>query len=99
MARVGAVEFRVLGSFEVLADGRRATPSAPKLRQALLVLEHNKIVHTHNLIDELWGESPPRQSHENGPSSVPVAIRGLVWSLPCRAPRAHLATWRYAALR
>jgi hypothetical protein len=99
MARVGAVEFRVLGSFEVLADGRRATPSAPKLRQALLVLEHNKIVHTHNLIDELWGESPPRQSHENGSILSSGCDSRLVWSLPCRAPRAHLATWRYAALR
>jgi DNA-binding SARP family transcriptional activator len=59
-----AVKFCVLGSFEVVADGRCATPSAPKLRQALalMVLEHNKIVPVHALIDELWGESPPRQA-------------------------------------
>jgi len=58
------VEFRALGSFEVVVGGRLATPSAPKLRQALalMVLEHNKVVHTRSLIDELWGDDPPRQA-------------------------------------
>jgi DNA-binding SARP family transcriptional activator len=79
MARVVAVEFRVLGSFEVVADGRDATPSAPKLRQALalMVLEHNKIVHTHSLIDELWGESPPRQATRTVHTYIYELRRGL----------------------
>ncbi|HET6211336.1 MAG TPA: BTAD domain-containing putative transcriptional regulator [Micromonosporaceae bacterium] len=73
------MEFRVLGSFEVIAEDRRATPSAPKLRQALalMVLEHNKIVHTHSLIDELWGESPPRQATKTVHTYIYEIRRGL----------------------
>jgi DNA-binding SARP family transcriptional activator len=79
MARVNAVQFRVLGSFEVAADNRRATPSAPKLRQALalMVLEQNKVVHTHSLIDELWGEAPPRQATRTVHTYIYELRRGL----------------------
>jgi DNA-binding SARP family transcriptional activator len=74
-----AVKVRVLGSFEVVADGRCATPTAPKLRQALalLVLEHNKIVPTHALIDELWGEAPPRQATRTVHTYIYEIRRGL----------------------
>ena len=60
-----SVFFRVLGSFEVLGDdGQDLTPSAPKLRRvlALLILNHNKVVQTSSLVDELWGERPPSSS-------------------------------------
>ncbi len=55
-------EFKVLGGFEVTDGGHDFTPSAPKLRQVLatLVLHANQVVHTDLLIEELWGEDPPK---------------------------------------
>lgn len=55
------MRFQVLGNFEVLDESRVRTPSAPKLRRtlALLILRHNEVVPTKDLIDELWGSSPP----------------------------------------
>ena len=55
------MEFRLLGSLEVIEDGQDITPTAPKLREvlALLVLRNNQLVQIESLIDELWGENPP----------------------------------------
>lgn len=55
------MEYRVLGSLEVLDGAREITPSAAKVRAvlAMLVLRHNQIVSTREFIDELWGERPP----------------------------------------
>ncbi|WP_344057049.1 AfsR/SARP family transcriptional regulator, partial [Sphaerisporangium rubeum] len=58
------MEFRVLGSLQVVdgpGDDGDLTPSAAKVRAvlAMLVLRHNQIVSTRELIDELWGERPP----------------------------------------
>ncbi|MFC4534711.1 AfsR/SARP family transcriptional regulator [Sphaerisporangium dianthi] len=55
------MEFRVLGSLQVVDDSADLTPSAAKVRAvlAMLVLRHNQIVSTRELIDELWGERPP----------------------------------------
>ncbi|ASO19678.1 DNA-binding SARP family transcriptional activator [Actinoalloteichus hoggarensis] len=56
-----AVRFNTLGPLEVLVDDQDLTPTAPKTRQvlALLVSRHNTLVHTSELVDELWGERPP----------------------------------------
>nr|CAM58803.1 BenR protein [Streptomyces sp. A2991200] len=62
MTDVPAVRLRVLGPLEVIGGGdRELTPSAPKLRQlvALLVVSGNRIVGIHEMMDELWGSSPP----------------------------------------
>jgi DNA-binding SARP family transcriptional activator len=58
------MRFAILGPFEVLRDGQDVTPAAAKLRQVLglLVLRRNHVVHTDLLIDELWGEDPPRSA-------------------------------------
>lgn len=58
------MEFRVLGTFEVTRRGSVVTPSAPKLRQvlALLALRANSLVHTRQLVDELWEDNPPASS-------------------------------------
>ncbi|WP_214410317.1 AfsR/SARP family transcriptional regulator [Sphaerisporangium fuscum] len=55
------MEFRVLGSLQVVDGVTDLTPSAAKVRAllAMLVLRHNQIVSTRELIDELWGERPP----------------------------------------
>lgn len=53
----------ILGSLSVVREGgRTAAPSAPKERKllALLLLNHGRVVPTHVLIDELWGDNPPR---------------------------------------
>lgn len=58
------MRFQVLGNFEVLAGDQVRTPSAPKLRKtlALLILRHNQVVSTKELIDELWGMRPPSKA-------------------------------------
>lgn len=58
------MEFRVLGPLEIRDGDRELTPLAPKLREvlALLLLRRNQIVPIGALIDELWGEDPPRSA-------------------------------------
>jgi DNA-binding SARP family transcriptional activator len=54
-------EFRVLGPVEAAVEGRPVALPAGKPRAllALLLLNRNRVVATHELIDELWGEEPP----------------------------------------
>jgi DNA-binding SARP family transcriptional activator len=55
------IEFRILGSLEVLAGGRVVSLVGSKQRAllALLLLHANETLSTDRLIDELWGERPP----------------------------------------
>ncbi|MFD0683244.1 AfsR/SARP family transcriptional regulator [Actinomadura fibrosa] len=55
------MQFRVLGSFEVIESAVDIAPTAPKPRQviALLALRRNSVVQTSELIDELWEDDPP----------------------------------------
>ena len=58
------MEFRILGPLEVL-DGDRPVAIAGSKRRAvlaLLLLHANEVVRTERLIDELWGEQPPRNA-------------------------------------
>jgi len=59
---VDGITVRALDRFELLVDGTPATPSAPKPRQilALLSLRCAETVTVETLVDELWGEHPPR---------------------------------------
>lgn len=52
----------LLGSLTTLAGGSDLLPSADKPRQifALLALNPNRVVPVQTLMDELWGEHPPR---------------------------------------
>src|SRR5687767_9915454 len=56
------MEFRLLGPLDVLEDGRSLQLGRGHQRAlfALLLLNANEVVSTDRLIDELWGESPPR---------------------------------------
>ena len=58
------VQFGLLGPLEVTRDGHDLTPRAPKLRAvlSLLVLRRNRLVQTDELVDELWGQCPPRSA-------------------------------------
>ena len=55
------MEFRILGSLEVLDEGRAITLGGSKQRAllALLLLHPNETLSTDRLVDELWGERPP----------------------------------------
>jgi DNA-binding SARP family transcriptional activator len=69
------MEYRVLGSLEVLADGKAVPLGPPKQRVVLgaLLLHANEVVSTERLVDELWGERPP--------PSAPKVIQGYVSQL------------------
>ncbi|MFI0421594.1 BTAD domain-containing putative transcriptional regulator [Spongiactinospora sp. 9N601] len=49
---------------EVMHDGRACTPSAPKVRQvlALLLVSANRLVLVDSIIQELWGNNPPKSA-------------------------------------
>jgi DNA-binding SARP family transcriptional activator len=55
------MDFRILGSLEVLDDGRAiALPGTkPRALLALLLLHANETLTADRIIDELWGERPP----------------------------------------
>src|SRR5690349_5599095 len=58
------MEFRLLGPFEVWDGGQQVEIAGSKQRAllALLVLRANEVVRTELLVDELWGERPPRNA-------------------------------------
>lgn len=56
--------FQVLGALRVMNGDRDCTPTPPKMRSvlALLVLNANRVVRVNAMIEELWGEEPPRSA-------------------------------------
>src|SRR5262249_37630703 len=66
------MEFRILGSTEVLDGGRRVELPTGRGRAllALLVLHAGEPVPTERIVDELWGEEPPR--------TASTVVQGLV---------------------
>jgi len=56
------VEVKLLGPLEVVADGSRIELRRRKQRAllALLALRAGEVVSTDRLVDDLWGETPPR---------------------------------------
>jgi DNA-binding SARP family transcriptional activator/tetratricopeptide (TPR) repeat protein len=69
------VEFRILGSMEVLDGGRRIDLPVGRGRSllALLVLHAGEVVSADRLIDELWGE--------NSPPTAGTVVQGLISKL------------------
>ena len=61
-AQVQRIEFRVLGPFEVWAEGRALELKRRKQRAllALLLLHAGEVVSTDRLIEELWAGKPPK---------------------------------------
>ena len=55
------LEFRVLGPLQVEKEGRLLPLGGSKQRGllALLLLDRNRVVSRDQLVDLLWGESPP----------------------------------------
>lgn len=56
--------FKVLGTLKVMNGDRDCAPTAPKMRSvlALLLLNANRVVQVDALIEELWGDEPPRSA-------------------------------------
>jgi YVTN family beta-propeller protein len=60
------IEFRVLGSFEVVGHDGPVALGAPKQRAllAMLLLHRGEAVSSDRLIDELWGEQSPASANK-----------------------------------
>jgi DNA-binding SARP family transcriptional activator len=58
----GGLDIRLLGPLSVHLNHRPVTPSAAKQRQilALLVLNAGRVATVSTLVEELWGDHPPR---------------------------------------
>ena len=55
-------DFRILGTLEVIADDGPVTLGGPRQRALLaaLPLRAGRVVPTEQLVDELYGEDPPK---------------------------------------
>src|SRR5579859_4185776 len=60
----GRMNVQLLGPFAAWMGQRGVTPSAAKQRQilALLALNAGRVVTVSTLVEELWGDHPPRSS-------------------------------------
>jgi SARP family transcriptional regulator, regulator of embCAB operon len=60
----GMTSFNILGALEIECHGMVPLPSAPKVRSllALLLVRAGQLVPVDAIIDELWGEAPPRSA-------------------------------------
>jgi DNA-binding SARP family transcriptional activator/ABC-type branched-subunit amino acid transport system substrate-binding protein len=69
------VEFRILGSLDVVEHDRPLVLGSPKQRAllAVLLLHRGEVVSTDRLIDQLWGERPPASATK----SVQVYVSNL----------------------
>jgi DNA-binding SARP family transcriptional activator len=58
------IEFRILGSLEAWAGGRRVELGGPRQRSvlAVLLLHAGEVVPSSALIDEVWGEATPERA-------------------------------------
>jgi DNA-binding SARP family transcriptional activator len=84
------VEYRILGSLEVVANGTVADLGPPKQRAvlAVLLLHANEIVPTDRLIDLVWPERPPRTAVH----SIQIYVSELRKAIEPLAGCAALAT-------
>jgi DNA-binding SARP family transcriptional activator len=87
------MEFRVLGPIEALADGGRVALGAPKQRAllAVLLLNGNEVLARERLIDDLWGEEPPRSAVQ----SLQVYVHGLRQALGSDRIETHGTDYRF----
>ncbi|GAB1326618.1 AfsR/SARP family transcriptional regulator [Streptomyces sennicomposti] len=86
------VEFRILGSLQASVDGT-AVPLGGVIKRRLLaclLLNANRVVATHKLLDVLWPDETPRTARK----MIGNAVRGLRLDLAQGDPdiRAHLLT-------
>src|SRR5215470_15911641 len=60
------MEFLILGSLEVRADGQalRLPGGKPRALLAALLVHRNEVVSFDRLVDDLWGEEPPASARQ-----------------------------------
>src|SRR5690348_16315649 len=80
------VEFRLLGPLEIAQDGDLLRPAGQKQRAlvALLLIHAGEVVSADRLVDELWGEAPPR--------TAPTSLQNFVAQLRKVLPPGVLVT-------
>lgn len=73
------VEFRILGPLEVVDDDRPVVLGGQKQRAllGLLLVRAGQVVSTDKLVDELWGEEPPKAA-KNSLQNLVVQLRKLL---------------------
>ncbi|WP_329297207.1 AfsR/SARP family transcriptional regulator [Streptomyces sp. NBC_00659] len=83
------MDIAVLGALDVRENGISVTPTAPKPRQvlALLALHADQVVPVAALIEELWGERPPRSARTTLQTYV-LQLRELISAAVGRDPQA-----------
>ncbi|MFJ8546493.1 BTAD domain-containing putative transcriptional regulator [Streptomyces sp. NPDC093586] len=81
------MDIDVLGALSVRENGVSVTPTAPKPRQvlALLALHADQVVPVATLIDELWGDRPPRSARTTLQTYV-LQLRELIAAAVERDP-------------
>ena len=82
------LEFRILGSLEVSADGRPLELPGQRQRALLsaLLVRANQVVPTERLIDELWGGAAPKTANTSLHNAISQLRRVLGDALVTRAP-------------
>jgi predicted ATPase/DNA-binding SARP family transcriptional activator len=83
-AGAGRVEFRVLGPIEVCADGQRLLVSGRRQRALLaaLLLRRSRVVPIPQLVDDVFGDTPP----EDGRNALHTCVVRLRHALGPAAP-------------
>ncbi|MFE7135045.1 BTAD domain-containing putative transcriptional regulator [Streptomyces sp. NPDC057638] len=74
------MRFNLIGPFEIVCDdGEVRLPTTPKVCQtlALLLTRPNEVVPAELLIQELWGDRPPRSAHATVQTYIHQARRVL----------------------
>ncbi|MGQ4386969.1 AfsR/SARP family transcriptional regulator, partial [Streptomyces sp. SAS_270] len=79
------MDIGLLGALDVRENGVSVTPSAPKPRQvlALLALHVDQVVPLSVLVEELWGDAPPRSARTTLQTYV-LQLRELIAAALCR---------------
>ncbi|GLZ36167.1 hypothetical protein Lesp02_83540 [Lentzea sp. NBRC 105346] len=73
------MQIKILGPLEATQNGRSVLPTAAKPRQifALLALRARQVVPVTTLIEELWGDRPPRSARTTLQTYIMQLRRGL----------------------
>jgi DNA-binding SARP family transcriptional activator/sugar lactone lactonase YvrE len=82
------MEYRILGSVEVLREGASVPLGGAKPRAllAVLLLHPNEVVSAARLVDELWGERPPMSAGKIVQQYVSQLRKAVGSALVTRAP-------------
>lgn len=88
------IDIKVLGPLEATENGQSVAPTAAKPRQilALLALRAGEVVPVPTLVEEIWGEDPPRSALTTMQTYILQLRRLIGRTLPPGAAKEVLAT-------